>query len=78
MAVREDVRGSGAGRKILEALIAHAASQGLPCEIWCNGRANVKGYYERFGFVQQSDIFDLPHLGPHVLMVLTSNREEGI
>lgn len=69
MAVQEDVRGTGAGGRILQALIAYARAQALPAEIWCNGRANVKGFYERFGFVQQGDLFDLPHIGPHVLMV---------
>jgi predicted GNAT family N-acyltransferase len=75
MAVRADVRGSGAGGKILQALIAHAASRGLSGEIWCNGRVNVKGYYEHYGFVQQGGIFDLPHTGPHVLMVRTLDTQ---
>lgn len=71
MAVQEDVRGTGAGGKILQALIDAACTQSLPAEIWCNGRANVKGFYERFGFVQQGDLFDLPDIGPHVLLVKT-------
>lgn len=69
MAIQEEVRGTGAGGKILQALIDYASTQALPAEIWCNGRANVKGFYERFGFVQEGDLFDLPHIGPHVLLV---------
>jgi predicted GNAT family N-acyltransferase len=69
MAVQEDARGTGTGGKILQALIDYACTQPLPAEIWCNGRANVKGFYERFGFVQEGDLFDLPDIGPHVLLV---------
>lgn len=69
MAVQEDVRGTGAGGKILQTLIDAVRTQPLPAEIWCNGRANVKGFYERFGFVQEGDLFDLPGIGPHVLLI---------
>jgi predicted GNAT family N-acyltransferase len=69
MAVQEDTRGTGAGSKILQALIDYASTQQLPAEIWCNGRAHVKGFYERFGFVQEGDLFELPETGPHVLLV---------
>jgi predicted GNAT family N-acyltransferase len=71
MAVLEDVRGTGAGGKILQALIDHARAQSLPAEIWCHGRANVQGFYERFGFAQEGDLFDQPGTGPHVLLVKT-------
>ncbi len=71
MAVLEDVRGMGAGGKILQALIDHASAQTLPAEIWCNGRNNVTGFYERFGFAQEGDIFDQPGTGLHVLLVKT-------
>jgi hypothetical protein len=70
-AVQEDVRGTGAGGKILQALIDAALTQSLPAEIWCNGRANVKGFYEHFGFVQEGDLFDLPDIGPHILLIKT-------
>lgn len=76
MAVQADIRGSGVGGKILQALLAHAASQGLPNEIWCNGRVPVKGYYERYGFVQHGDVFDVPHTGPHVLMIRRLDARE--
>jgi predicted GNAT family N-acyltransferase len=69
MAVLESVRGTGAGGKILQALIDYTCTQHLPAEIWCNGRANVKGFYERFGFSQEGDLFDSPGTGPHFLMV---------
>jgi predicted GNAT family N-acyltransferase len=69
MAVAEAVRGQGAGARILQALIAHAAGLDVPGEVWCNGRANVEGFYTRFGFERLGDVFDVPPIGPHVLMV---------
>ncbi|HEX7737499.1 MAG TPA: GNAT family N-acetyltransferase [Ktedonobacteraceae bacterium] len=71
MAVQQEMRGTGAGGKILQALIDYASALALPAEIWCNGRVNVQGFYKRFGFTQQGDLFDLPDIGPHVLMVKT-------
>jgi predicted GNAT family N-acyltransferase len=71
MAVREDMRGSGMGGTILQALIDHASAQSLPAEIWCHARANARSFYVRFGFVLESDLFDVPHLGPYVLMIKT-------
>ncbi len=71
MAVRENMRGTGAGGKIIQALVDYAGTQPLPAEIWCNGRANVKGFYERFGLAPEGDLFDLPATGPHLLMVKT-------
>jgi len=69
MAVEEDARGTGVGSTILQALIDYARTRPLPAEIWCNGRAHVKGFYERFGFAQDGDLFELPGIGPLVVMV---------
>ena len=71
MAVVEELRGTGVGGKILQALIDHASTHPLPAEIWCHGRANVQGFYERFGFVLEGGAFDQPGTGLHVLMVKT-------
>lgn len=71
MAVEEDARGTGAGRKIVEALISYVEQQGLPAEVWCNGRAHVTGFYQRLGFQQLGDVFEIPGTGPHVVMVKT-------
>lgn len=69
MAVVEELRGTGVGGRILQALIDHASAHPLPAEIWCHGRANVQGFYQRFGFVQEGDAFDQPGTGLHVLLV---------
>ncbi len=36
---------------------------------WCNARTSVLGYYERFGMRVLGEVFDIPPIGPHVLMV---------
>jgi predicted GNAT family N-acyltransferase len=67
MAVSTNIQGRGIGGKILAALITYATSQSLPGEIWCKGRVTAESFYKRFGFVQASDIFDVPPIGPHML-----------
>ncbi|HLZ56669.1 MAG TPA: GNAT family N-acetyltransferase [Ktedonosporobacter sp.] len=75
MAVAEHLRGSGIGGKLLQALITYAAGQGLPGEIWCNGRVSAQAFYKRYGFVPGSAIFEIPGTGPHIVFyrALTSN-----
>lgn len=77
MAVTEAARGQGAGRRILEALIAHAGNHDLPGEVWCNGRGNVEGFYTRVGFERLGDLFDVPPIGPHVLMIRQLTQADG-
>lgn len=71
MAVLDTARGHGVGGHILQALIDYASSQAKPGNIWCNGRTTVQGFYEHFGFVQHGPIFNLPAIGPHVLLIKT-------
>jgi predicted GNAT family N-acyltransferase len=77
MAVRDDARRTGAGSKILQALIDYAGVHTLPAEIWCNGRTHVLSFYARFGFAQEGDSFDIPGTGPHVLLIKTLLPERG-
>lgn len=76
MAVAEEARGQGVGGKVLAALLAYAASQGTPAEVWLNGRANVQGFYERAGFQRKGEVFDLPPIGPHVFMSRVLREED--
>ncbi|GHO44171.1 GNAT family N-acetyltransferase [Ktedonospora formicarum] len=72
MAVSSEARGSGCGGAILQTLLNHARMQTSTekeIEVWCNGRANVEGFYRRYGFQRQGEIFEVPPIGPHVLMV---------
>jgi predicted GNAT family N-acyltransferase len=67
MATTLEARGTGAGRAMLEACLAHVAHRGGR-RVWCNARLPAAGFYERFGFVVESDVFELPDSGPHVVM----------
>ncbi|MCY8520122.1 GNAT family N-acetyltransferase [Bacillus atrophaeus] len=36
--------------------------------VWCNARCHVQGYYEKLGWKDTGDPFDLPGIGPHIVM----------
>ena len=36
--------------------------------VWCNARKNAIGFYQKVGFETASEEFDIPGIGPHVLM----------
>ena len=67
MATVPAARGTGAGRAVLEACVAAASERGGR-RIWCNARLPSAGFYERLGFAVESEVFELPGIGPHVLM----------
>jgi GNAT superfamily N-acetyltransferase len=76
MATALQARGSGAGRAVLDALIAHARANGAT-RIWCNARSPARGFYERAGFQAVSAEFELPQIGPHYRMELPEQRYPG-
>jgi GNAT superfamily N-acetyltransferase len=69
MATRPPARGRGAGRKLLELCISHARGADGTL-LWCNARVPARGFYELAGFVADGDTFEIPRIGPHVLMWL--------
>lgn len=68
MAVDEAAQGRGYGGRILQALLRHAAAFQDEGIVWCNGRTRVESFYVRHGFRRVGDVFDLPPIGPHVLL----------
>jgi GNAT superfamily N-acetyltransferase len=70
MATLPEVRGRGYGGLLLERCVEHAVNHG-GAVLWCNARAGAVGFYRRFGFVTQGDVFDIPDLGDHYLMSRT-------
>lgn len=75
MATAPHARGRGAGAMVLEALVRRAAEHGAGC-VWCNARTPARGFYERGGFRVRSEEFELPGIGPHVVMSLRLPRTE--
>ena len=69
MATAAAARGTGIGRALLhfadEALVAATGIRGL----WCNARVESIGFYERVGWEVVSDVFDVPGVGPHRVMI---------
>lgn len=67
MATDPGVRGQGHGAGLLAACVGHVARQGGR-RLWCNARTPAAGFYERHGFARCGGVFDLPPIGPHVVM----------
>jgi uncharacterized protein (TIGR02453 family) len=67
MATEPAARGRGAGAAVLDALVRHADAEGAAL-VWCNARTGAISLYERAGFEVVSDVFEPPHIGPHVRM----------
>lgn len=67
MATDPDWQGRGAGRQVLGALLAHAWTNG-GARVWCNARTTAAGFYLKAGLAQVGDVFELPNIGPHVVM----------
>ena len=67
MATLPAFRGRGAGAAILAGLIDHARAQGAT-RVWCNARTPALSLYARAGFEPESEEFDIPGIGPHVVM----------
>jgi L-Ala-D/L-Glu epimerase len=57
MATKEELRGLGLGRRVLDALVDHAASH-HGTMIWCNARIGALDFYRQAGFVAVGDLFD--------------------
>jgi GNAT superfamily N-acetyltransferase len=67
MATAPRARGNGTGTAILDALVRHAIAHGAS-RVWCNARTPARSLYERAGFHAISEEFELPNIGPHVVM----------
>jgi ribosomal protein S18 acetylase RimI-like enzyme len=67
MATASQARGRGAGTAVLGALLDHAAAQGAR-HVWANVRTGARTLYERAGLQVTSEEFDLPDIGPHLVM----------
>ena len=67
MATHPLARGRGHGTRVLAALVDHAWRHGGRF-LWCNARVPARGLYERAGLVGRGEVFELPLIGPHIVM----------
>ncbi|MEL6498842.1 MAG: GNAT family N-acetyltransferase [Planctomycetota bacterium] len=70
MATLPEHRGRGYGRSLIERGLAEMATR-VGGVAWCNARTTASGYYGRAGFSVASEVFELPDIGPHVVMTRT-------
>ena len=68
MATVPEVRGSGLGAALLANCIQYARLFGGTA-VWCNARRGAVGFYGRGGFQTLGEVFEVPVIGPHVVMV---------
>jgi predicted GNAT family N-acyltransferase len=65
MAVCAEVRGTGVGRALLDALVARARERGLP-GVELHAQVHARAFYERAGFVPFGTVYleaGIEHLG---------------
>lgn len=67
MAVLPEYRGRGLGVRLFEATADHAIVHG-GSTYWCTARVTARDFYLARGMHQVGDEFELPTIGPHVIM----------
>ena len=69
MATDPAVRGSGAGRALVDAGLALIVDRGGDL-VWCDARAAAVGFYERMGFTVVTEPYEIEPIGRHLGMVV--------
>ena len=64
--VDEPLRGQGIGAALARACLREGARRELG--IWCNARMAAFSLYHRLGLEQVGSPFDIPGIGPHIVM----------
>jgi predicted GNAT family N-acyltransferase len=67
MATLPEMRGQGYGGALLERCLRHATDHGGDLA-WCTARVPAAGFYRRYGFENVGEVFDVPSIGPHIVM----------
>lgn len=67
MAVDKNFRGQNIGQQLLK-FAEHQLKLEAINFIWCNVRTSAKTFYTKQDYQQIGDIFEIPEVGPHVLM----------
>ncbi len=68
MATAPEAQGRGFGTTLLTACGNRVVAAG-GAELWCNARKRAIDFYRRGGFAVVGDEFEVPVIGPHVVMV---------
>ena len=70
MAVDERFRGKGVGKQLLDYAETKMFANDTRL-IWCNVRTTAEIFYSKSNYKRIGDVFDVPDVGPHVLMYKT-------
>jgi ribosomal protein S18 acetylase RimI-like enzyme len=76
MATSPEMRGRGLGGLVLDLLVGHVTAHGGDL-VWCNARTPALSLYERAGFGPRGEVFELPEIGPHLVMWRTVAPPDG-
>jgi predicted GNAT family N-acyltransferase len=68
MATSELVRGEGIGKQLIEFAIEKLKQMNVET-LWCYARIKATGFYDKMGFKTLGDVYDVPEIGLHKLMV---------
>ncbi|WP_181349957.1 GNAT family N-acetyltransferase [Thalassobacillus sp. CUG 92003] len=67
MAIHPDHRGLRIGTTLIHKANRVLFKEGVDY-MWCNARTSALAFYERIGFQQASDVFEIEPIGPHVIL----------
>lgn len=67
MASLPEVRGSGAGKMIVQEALRLVEAKGMEV-LWCDARKVALGFYEKLGFERIDEWYEVPKIGPHQFM----------
>lgn len=67
MATHPNVRGSGAGKAVVDEALKQVRALGMDV-LWCDARKVALGFYGKMGFSIIDEWYDVPIIGPHKLM----------
>jgi predicted GNAT family N-acyltransferase len=68
MATLDEFRGQGMSSALLRTAFPLIKKNHVST-VWCNARVSAIGFYEKVGFKTLGNEFDIPDVGPHVLMM---------
>lgn len=70
MATEDVYQGRGFGKTLMELSFQEIKKRGGGL-LWCNARQIAFPFYQKLGFVFNSDLFDIESIGPHKIMSKT-------
>ncbi len=69
MAIAPEFQGQGIGGRLMSFALTRFALQHPEIKTaWCNARLSAEDFYARYGWTPTGDVFDVPQIGPHVVM----------